>query len=199
MLDVTNRASVLDCFETIVKTHGDIYALVNNAGIVDTRPFEDNDEALFERMFGVNVFGSAYCIQGAIGSMKRKKEGKIINFSSKSGKTGSALMAPYSAAKGAVIAMTQALAFEYAPYGININAVCPGIIADTGVWSQVSRGYVESMNMEQDAIIKKFTAKVPLGRLAEINDIVEFVQFLTISGDYCTGQAFNITGGRETH
>ena len=199
VLDITDRAAVLKCFSDITDNYGDIYALVNNAGIVDTRPFAENDDALFQKMFAVNVFGAAYCIQGAIEGMKKKGEGKIINFSSKSGKTGSALMAPYSAAKGAVIAMTQALAFEYAPYGININAVCPGITDATGVWSEVSRGYVQSMNMQRDEIIEKFTAKIPLGRLTEIDDIVDFIYFLTVSGNYCTGQAFNITGGREMH
>lgn len=197
--DVSDRAAVLKLFACIVKDCGDIYALVNNAGIVDTRPFEANNEELFETMFRVNVFGSAYCVQGSIECMKRNREGKIINFSSKSGKTGSALMAPYSAAKGAVIAMTQALAFEYASYGININAICPGITDETGVWSHVSNGYEQSMHMDKNEIIQKFTAKIPLGRLAKVSDIVDFVYFLTVSGNYCTGQAFNITGGRETH
>ena len=199
VLNITNRDAVLKCFDDIVATYGDIYALVNNAGVVDTRPFEENDEAILDKMFKVNVYGTTYCMQGALPSMKKNKQGKIINFASKSGKTGSALMGPYSAAKGAVIVLTQALAFEYAKDNLNINAVCPGITDATGVWSSVSKGYVENMKMERDAIVKKFTEKVPLGRLTDIQDVVEFVFFLTVSGDYCTGQAFNITGGREMH
>jgi NAD(P)-dependent dehydrogenase (short-subunit alcohol dehydrogenase family) len=199
VLNITNRDAVLKCFEDIVATYGDIYALVNNAGVVDTRPFEENDEAILDKMFKVNVYGTTYCMQGALPSMKKNKQGKIINFASKSGKTGSALMGPYSAAKGAVIVLTQALAFEYANDNLNINAICPGITDATGVWSSVSKGYVENMKMERDEIVKKFTAKVPLGRLTDIQDVVEFVFFLTVSADYCTGQAFNITGGREMH
>ncbi len=199
VLNITNRDAVLKCFEDIVATYGDVYALVNNAGVVDTRPFEENDEAILDKMFKVNVYGTTYCMQGALPSMKKNKQGKIINFASKSGKTGSALMGPYSAAKGAVIVLTQALAFEYAKDNLNINAVCPGITDATGVWSSVSKGYVENMKMERDAIVKKFTEKVPLGRLTDIQDVVEFVFFLTVSADYCTGQAFNITGGREMH
>ena len=199
VLNITNRDAVLKCFEDIVATYGDVYALVNNAGVVDTRPFEENDEAILDKMFKVNVYGTTYCMQGALPSMKKNKQGKIINFASKSGKTGSALMGPYSAAKGAVIVLTQALAFEYAKDNLNINAVCPGITDATGVWSSVSKGYVENMKMERDAIVKKFTEKVPLGRLTDIQDVVEFVFFLTVSGDYCTGQAFNTTGGREMH
>ena len=199
VLNITQRDAVLSCFADIVATVGDIYALVNNAGVVDTRPFEENDEAILDKMFKVNVYGTFYCIQGALPSMKKNKAGKIINFASKSGKTGSALMAPYSAAKGAVIVLTQALAFEVAKYGINVNSVCPGITDATGVWSSVSKGYVENMKMERDEIVKTFTAKIPLGRLTDIQDVVDFVFFLTVSGDYCTGQAFNITGGREMH
>jgi len=199
ILNITDRDAVLKCFATIVEDLGDIYALVNNAGVVDTRPFEDNDEAVFEKMFKVNVYGTAYCIQGAIESMKKNNEGKIINFASKSGKTGSALMAPYSAAKGAVIVLTQSLAFEYAKYNVQINSICPGITDATGVWSTVSKGYIETMKMEREEIIKKFTSKIPLGRLTDIQDVVDFVFFLTSSADYCTGQAYNITGGREMH
>ena len=199
ILDISNRDTVLQCFKDIIKEMGDIYVLVNNAGVVDQRPFEENDGAVFERVFKVNVYGTAYCIQGALESMKKNKEGKIINFASKSGKTGSALMVPYSAAKGAVITLTQALAHEYAPFNININSVCPGITDETGVWSNVSAGYINNLKLPKEEVVKKFTAKVPLGRLTDKQDVVDFVFFLAVSADYCTGQAFNITGGREMH
>ncbi|MCX7615338.1 MAG: SDR family NAD(P)-dependent oxidoreductase, partial [Clostridiales bacterium] len=143
--------------------------------------------------------GTFYCIQAVLDSMKEQKCGKIINFSSKSGKTGSALMVPYSAAKGAIIAMTQGVAFEVAPYNINCNCLCPGITDETGVWGEVSRGYTDNLRLSREEVIKKFTAKIPLGRLTSLQDIVDFVEFLVISGDYCTGQAFNISGGREMH
>ena len=199
VLDITDRAAVFACFGRIVEEFGDIYALVNNAGVVDQRPFEETWPEVFERMFSVNVYGTSYCIQAALPSMKKQKDGKIINFSSKSGKTGSALMAPYSAAKGAIMTLTQALAFEFAPYNIKINCVCPGITGETGVWDSVSVGYIQNLKLPKEEVIKKFTAKVPLARLTDIADIVDFVFFLVVAGDYCTGQSFNITGGREMH
>ena len=125
--------------------------------------------------------------------------GKIINFSSKSGKTGSALMTPYSAAKGAVIALTQSLAYELADYKINVNCICPGITDATGVWDSVSESYTKNLQMSHDAVVDKFSAKIPLKRLTAISDVVDYVFFLTVAGDYCTGQAINITGGREMH
>jgi len=199
ILDITDRDAVLECFEQIESALGNIYTLVNNAGIVDQRPFEEITAEQMNRQMAVNVNGSLFCTQGAVKSMKKNKEGRIINFSSKSGKTGSALMAHYSAAKGAIIAMTHALAFELAQFNIKVNCICPGITDATGVWSEVSSGYINNLNLPKEEVVKKFTAKIPLGRLTDIQDVVDFVYFLTASGDYCTGQAFNITGGREMH
>ncbi|NLP00314.1 MAG: SDR family oxidoreductase [Clostridiaceae bacterium] len=199
ILDITNRDDVLSCFKQIENDFGPIYALVNNAGIVDQRPFEEITAEQINKQMAVNVNGALFCSQGAVKSMKAQKGGKIINFSSKSGKTGSALMAHYSAAKGAIIALTHALAFELAPYNINVNCVCPGITDSTGVWSEVSSGYTNNLKLSREEVIKKFTAKIPLGRLTAIDDVVDYVYFLTASGDYCTGQALNISGGREVH
>ena len=199
VVDITDRAAVLACFEKIRAELGDPYALVNNAGIVDQRPFEETTPELLDRMFRVNVHGTVYCIQGVLEGMRKRRDGKIINFSSKSGKTGSALMAPYSAAKGAVISLTQALAFEVAQDNIKVNCLCPGITDATGVWSSVSKGYTENLKLSREEVVKKFTSKIPLGRLTDVKDLVDFVLFLTVSGEYCTGQAFNVTGGREMH
>lgn len=199
VLDITDQEKVFACFDTIVAQMGPIFCLVNNAGVVDQRPFSENTLVHLERIFKVNVYGTVFCTQAALKSMESLGDGRIINFSSKSGKTGSALMAPYSAAKGAIIALTHALAFEYASKNIKINSICPGITDATGVWDNVSEGYTKNMKLPKEEVVKKFTAKIPLGRLTKIEDVVELVQFLTVSGDYCTGQAFNISGGREVH
>jgi NAD(P)-dependent dehydrogenase (short-subunit alcohol dehydrogenase family) len=199
VLDITDRDRVLACFEQIVKDFGPIFAMVNNAGIVDQRPFEEITAEQINKQMAVNVNGTLFCCQGAVKSMKLNKEGRIINFSSKSGKTGSALMAHYSAAKGAIIALTHALAFELASYNIQVNCICPGITDASGVWAEVSRGYIENLKLPREEVVKKFTGKIPLGRLTNIEDVVEMVYFLTLKGDYMTGQAFNVTGGREVH
>ena len=199
--DVTNyeqtRAVVekaLECFG------GRIDILVNVAGAVAQGRVEDISDADWDLMFDVNCKGTFYFIRQVVPVMKAQKYGRIINYSSKSGKTGSALMCHYSAAKAAIIGLTQALAFELADFGITVNCVCPGIADNTGVWSKVSAGYIENMKMEREQIVEKFTAKVPLKRLATVEDIVAVTEFLVSSGgDYMTGQAINITGGREMH
>ena len=199
IIDITDQKAVFACFEEIEQELGPVFALINNAGLVDQRPFEENTPEHIDKIMQVNVNGTIYCSQGALKSMKTLGDGRIINFSSKSGKTGSALMAPYSAAKGAIIALTHSMAFEFAPQNIKINCLCPGITDATGVWSSVSAEYTKNLHMSREEVIKKFTAKIPLSRLTAIEDLVEFVYFLTVHGDYCTGQAFNITGGREMH
>ena len=199
--DVTRAGQVAAVVDAAAKAFGGrIDILVNVAGTVGQGKVEDLTEQEWDRMFAVNCKGSFLFIKHVVPLMKARKRGKIINFSSKSGKTGSALMAHYSAAKAAIIGMTQALAYELAGDGITVNCLCPGITEHTGVWSHVSAGYIQNMGLPRDEVVKKFTAKVPLGRLASIADVTALTRFLASEGaDYMTGQAINITGGREMH
>ncbi|MBI9018691.1 MAG: SDR family oxidoreductase [Phycisphaerae bacterium] len=199
--DVTNFTQTQAVIEKTKQSFGgNIDVLVNVAGAVAQGPVEDIDDKAWNLMFDVNCKGTFYFIKQVVPLMKAQKFGRIINYSSKSGKTGSALMSHYSAAKAAIIGFTQALAFELADFGITVNCVCPGITDNTGVWTNVSAGYIENMKMERQAIIDKFTAKIPLKRLASIEDVVAVTAFLASSGaSYMTGQAINITGGREMH
>ena len=198
--DVTKAGQV----QTVVNAASDAFdgkidILVNVAGIVGQGHVEDITEEDWDKMFAVNCKGTFLFTKYVVPMMKTNKYGKIVNFSSKSGKTGSAIMSHYCAAKAAIIGFTQSLAYELAP-NINVNCVCPGITESTGVWKNVSSGYVDNLNMPMDKVVKKFTAKVPMGRLAKIEDVTAVTTFLCSKGaDYMTGQAINITGGREMH
>jgi NAD(P)-dependent dehydrogenase (short-subunit alcohol dehydrogenase family) len=198
--DVTNPEQVQAVVAAAAEAFGgNVDILVNVAGIVHQGKVEDLTVEDWDKVFAVNCKGSFLFIKHVVPLMKNSGYGRIVNYSSKSGKTGSALMCHYSAAKAAILGLTQSLAYELAP-AIHVNCVCPGITEATGVWSSVSSGYVENMNMPMDEIVKKFTAKVPLARLAKIQDVVAVTLFLaSAGGDYMTGQAINITGGREMH
>jgi len=199
--DVTDHGQVVKVVRAALSQFGgNIDILVNVAGIVAQGKVEDIKEESWDRIFAVNCKGTFLFIKEVVPVMKKNGSGKIINFSSKSGKTGSALMSHYSAAKAAIIGLTQSLAHELAPSSINVNCICPGITQNTGVWDNVSSGYVKNLNMPIDKIVEKFTVKVPLGRLAQVEDVVAVTCFLASKGaDYMTGQAINVTGGREMH
>lgn len=180
---------------------GNVDVLVNVAGTVgEGGNVEDLSEENWDFVFAVNCKGTFFFIKEVVPVMKKVGGGSIVNFSSKSGKTGSALMSAYSAAKASIIGFTQALAFELAGDNIRVNCVCPGITEATGVWSNVSEDYVKNLNLPIEEVVKKFTSKVPLGRLARVADVVNMTCFLASGqANYMTGQAINITGGREMH
>jgi NAD(P)-dependent dehydrogenase (short-subunit alcohol dehydrogenase family) len=199
--DVTDAPQVRRVVQAALEAFGArIDVLVNVAGTVGQGgKVEDMSPENWDFVFAVNCRGTFLFTREVVPVMKRAGRGSIVNFSSKSGKTGSALMSAYSAAKAAVIGFTQAMAFELAPQ-IRVNCVCPGITENTGVWSSVSADYVRAMKLPKDEVVKKFTSKVPMGRLARIDDVVNMTCFLASSrADYMTGQAINITGGREMH
>ena len=198
--DVTQEDQVKAVVDATAEAFGAVDILVNVAGIVAQGKVEDISVAEWDKMFEVNCRGSFLFIKYAVPLMKARHYGKIINFSSKSGKTGSALMSHYSAAKAAVMGLTQALAFELAEDGITVNCVCPGITDSTGVWKNVSAGYIKNLAMPREEVVKKFSAKIPLKRLASIADVTAVTLFLAAAGaDYMTGQSINVTGGREMH
>jgi NAD(P)-dependent dehydrogenase (short-subunit alcohol dehydrogenase family) len=199
--DVTVEDQVRQVVQAALAAFGGrIDVLVNVAGAVGKGgPVEEMSLDNWEFVFAVNCRGTYLFTKEVVPAMKRAGRGSIVNFSSKSGKTGSALMSAYSAAKAAVIGFTQAMAFELAP-AIRVNCVCPGITEATGVWSNVSADYVQNLKLPMPEVVKKFTSKVPLGRLARIEDVVNMTCFLASArADYMTGQAINITGGREMH
>jgi NAD(P)-dependent dehydrogenase (short-subunit alcohol dehydrogenase family) len=199
--DVTVEDQVRQVVQAALAAFGGrIDVLVNVAGAVGKGgPVEEMSLDNWEFVFAVNCRGTYLFTKEVVPAMKRAGRGSIVNFSSKSGKTGSALMSAYSAAKAAVIGFTQAMAFELAP-AIRVNCVCPGITEATGVWSNVSADYVQNLKLPMPEVVKKFTSKVPLSRLARIEDVVNMTCFLASTrADYMTGQAINITGGREMH
>ena len=200
--DVTDLSQVQACVAACKAAFGEkIDVLVNVAGVTGKGDKVENiTPENWDFIFAVNCKGTFLFTKEVVPLMKAAGFGSIVNFSSKSGKTGSATMSAYSAAKAAIMGFTQAMAFELAKSGIRCNCVCPGITEATGVWDNVSSDYLRTMDMPMEDLIKTFTAKVPLGRLAHVEDVVNLTCYLASEqAAYMTGQSINITGGREMH
>ena len=123
--------------------------------------------------------------------------GKIVNFSSIAGRHGRALSTHYAASKAAIISITQSAALALAPYRINVNAVCPGIVP-TPMWTQIDQDRAQLFGAQEGEAMAAFIQQVPLKRAATPEDVAGVVAFLcSPDADYITGQAINVDGGFE--
>jgi len=183
--DVSEKASVQRMVEASLDRFDTIDILVNNAGIHDAAPFVEETEELWQRMFKVNVMGTVLPCQAVVPEMMKRQKGRIVNISSKAAVVGEPYHAAYSASKGAVLALTRAMATELAPYKITVNAVCPG-----PTYTDMLLGATD------EAQRNELTAIAPLGRLGEPEDIAGAVLYLASEEcDWCTGQALSVDGG----
>ena len=200
--DVGDAEQVQQMVDQTVAHFGKIDILVNNAGTIagkDRLPVVDLAEEDWDRVQRVNVKGVFLCSQAVARRLiAQGTGGKIINMSSVTGKRGSARFAAYSASKFAVIGFTQCLAQELAPYQVNVNAICPGLV-DTermGHLASVLMPDTLSADEQLSEYTRRSEAAVPIGRLAEGTDIAKMAAFLA-SGEaaYLTGIAITVSGG----
>ena len=176
--DVADEEAVKAAFSQI----GDVDILVNNAGICYYGLMSQMTGAQWDRIFNVNVKGIFHCVNAAMPAFLRKQRGCIINVSSMWGRTGASCEAAYSATKGAVIALTKALAKELGPSGIRVNAVAPGAIL-TDMCAEVSQDILEEMAQE-----------APVGRNGTPMDVARAMEYLA-EAEFVTGHILNVDGG----
>ncbi len=184
--DVQNKAEVDDFFTTWEANNPDLFVnvLVNNAGITRDGLFMWMGEKDWDDVLNISVKGFFNVTQPVVAKMLRKRQGKIVNVASLSGLKGVGGQTNYSAAKGAVIAATKALAQETAKRGITVNAIAPGFIE-----SDMTHGLDESE-------LKKM---VPMNRFGKAEEVAHLVSFLASDkANYITGEVININGGLYT-
>jgi NAD(P)-dependent dehydrogenase (short-subunit alcohol dehydrogenase family) len=192
VVDVADRTSVIAAIAALHETFSTpVSLLVNNAGIGTLAPLPKIDPDDFRRTLDVNVMGSFNCLQ-LMHNQLVETSGAVVNLSSWFGKSGRPFAMPYSASKGAVIAMTQSAAQELARYGVRVNAICPGTIDQT---EMRERAESEAAALGLPAARDR-TASIPLGRLGLPDDVARVACFLlSPAASYMTGQAINVTGG----
>ncbi len=179
--DVSISGEVSRMIKTVVDKFAKIEILVNNAGVFETVSLEKITEAQWDRVMAVNLKGVFNCSRAVISVMKRQEWGKIVNIASDAGKTGGMIpVAHYATSKAGIICFTKSLARELAPYGVNVNAVSPGII-DT-----------EMVRI----VVKKRKISIPLGRMGIPEDVANAVLFLVSDeASYITGEILDVNGG----
>ncbi len=208
--NVTDEDSVRKMIEDTVLAFGGLDIFVNNAGIVRAGSLEEMTKSNLELVTSVNYTAYFLCAKYASAVMKLQRAAApeymadIIEINSKSGLSGSNKNFAYAGSKFGGIGLTQSFALELAPYGIKVNAVCPGNFLDGPLWSDPEKGlFVQYLNAgkvpgaKTVADVRKFyEAKVPLGRGCRIEDVAKAVLYI-IDQKYETGQAVPVTGGQE--
>jgi 3-oxoacyl-[acyl-carrier protein] reductase len=180
--DVTNPSQVEAMMKQIQDRHGGLDVLVNNSGIIRDRTIKKMSAEEFESVVRVNLTGTFNVTQKAAAILRNG--GRIVNLSSVSGQMGLFGQANYSSSKAAIIALTKVSARELARQNITVNAIAPGFI-DVGM----SKGM-------PDEVTENFKKQIPLGRLGDVNEIVNAALFLASPmASYITGHVLNVNGG----
>ena len=184
--DVTVKADVDAVVRLAVDAFGSIGILINNAGILFSTALADMEEEEWDLVIDVNMKGTYLFTRAVLPVMKQAGWGRIVNFSSTAGKAVSTLGGPhYTAAKAGILGLTRAAAKEFAPYGITVNAVCPGLVNTEMVQQNVAPERLEA-----------YLASFPISRICDPSEVAELVAFLSSDrAAYITGASLDINGG----
>jgi NAD(P)-dependent dehydrogenase (short-subunit alcohol dehydrogenase family) len=187
--DVTKKEEVNKMIKKTIKKWGKIDILVNNAGIADFKPFLEMTEKDWDRTLDINLKGYFLCAQACAKEMVKRKSGVIINIASIAmGQVGVGFPAlvHYCASKGGIVAMTEALALELAPYNIRVNAISPGAI-ETPMIDPVKA---------DPKMLEGILARIPMHRMGKPEEVSNLVLFLASNNSsYMTGSTVVIDGG----
>ncbi len=209
-LDLASVPSIRSMVEAVVRQWQKIDILVNAAGVIQAKPLLEVTEADWDPIIDVNQKGLVFCIQAVAAQMIRQipadvraagraphSYGKIVNFSSVSGRRGRPLQVHYAASKAAVINITQSAALALAPYHINVNGIAPGMVL-TPMWDQnaAEKGKISGLDPQEE--IRQFIEKIPLQRPGTVEELAQVTAFFcSEDSDYITGQTLNVDGGFE--
>jgi NAD(P)-dependent dehydrogenase (short-subunit alcohol dehydrogenase family) len=188
-IDVANAEAVFATVEQIISHFHQVDILVNNAGIADMAPFLETTPGMLSRTLDVNLKGTFFFSQAVARHMKERRYGKIVNIHSNAAILGYGDLAAYCASKGAIAALTLAMAVELGPYNINVNGVGPGTVK-TEMAMEYLAGDREQVEIQA----------TPLRRLGMPEDVAGLVAFLASDdASWVSGQNIYIDGGYSTN
>lgn len=195
-LNVTLVAAIQNFVKDTNAKQGVINVLFNNAAVFDMAPLLESHEAMYDKLFAVNVKGMFFTLQAVLqGLVDAGQTGSMINLASQAGRRGESLVSHYCATKAAVISYTQSAALAMAPHGIRVNAISPGVI-DTPMWGHVDSLFARYEGLQLGEKKIAVGKAVPLGRMGKPEDIAGAAVFLASDESaYITAQTLNVDGG----
>ena len=205
-VDVTQEADLAALFDQALSQFGRVDIVIANAAILIAEPIADADAEKWRAVMNVNLFGYFLTTKHACRIMKPQRNGSIININSKSGKKGSAANSAYAASKFGGIGHTQSVALEMAPFNVRCNAICPGNLLDSPLWTDPQKGlFVQYLRAGKvsgaktiDDVRRAYVDQVPMKRGCTYDDVCNAVVFLASdASSYITGIALSVTGGQE--
>jgi NAD(P)-dependent dehydrogenase (short-subunit alcohol dehydrogenase family) len=196
--DVADADQVATLFEEIHQS-GPLDVLVNNAGIGGpTGPIESMDPADWQRTLQVNLFADFLCCRQALPGMKARGSGSIINLASTAGIMGYPLRSPYAAAKWGVVGLTKSLAMEVGPYGIRVNAICPGAVRGERM-ERILAQETAARGLPSEQIEAEYSRQTSLRTWVDASEIADMVIFLASDkASKVSGQIIGVDGNTET-
>ena len=199
--DVTNWDSVKAMVDTTLKKFGKIDVLVNNVGWTFDRLFIEKPREELEKEIAINYWGVINCTRAVLDSMIQQKYGRVVNIGSDAGRVGEFREAVYGGCKGAVIALTKALARENGRYGITFNTICPGATVPADPAKEAGKDSMwapsnPAWELFTPETLAKVASKYPLRRIGKPQDIANAVLFFASDGaEFITGQTLSVSGG----
>lgn len=196
--DVTSEPDVITLVDRHVQTFGKLDIMVANAGILIAHDITEFPAEQWKRVVDVNLYGYFLCAREAAKVMVSQRSGVIIQINSKSGKKGSFRNSAYAASKFGGIGLTQSIALDLAPYGVRVNAICPGNLLDSPLWQDsLYEQYARKWGLTVEQVRRKYENQVPLGRGCTYDDVTNLLVFLASDeASYITGEAYSVTGGQ---
>lgn len=194
--DLTKPEEVEKLVEESIKHYGKIDILVSNAGWDELRPFLNTDINFWNKILDLNLKGHMYIIKEVLPHMVKQNYGKIVTIGSDAGRLGNPMEAPYSAAKGGVIAFTKTIAREFGRYNITANCICPGITETPLAQEMISAIPEKEKALKMMETVKMMT---PLRRLGKPEDVAyAALYFASDESNFVTGQTLSVSGGLVT-
>ena len=195
-LDVTKQVSINTAVHNTVRAFGQIDILINNAAVFMASPIVEISREDFARAFDINVAGTLFTMQAVAKHMiSNSVRGKIINIASQAGRRGEPLVAVYCASKASVISITQSAGLNLIQYGINVNAIAPGVV-DGAHWDDVDAFFAKYEGKVLGQKKQEVGSAVPFGRMGRGEDLTGMAIFLASQeANYIVAQTYNVDGG----